>query len=211
MHGMPPGIGMGRPAPQQPYQPSPYQQHQPMPPHMGHIPAPHPGQYNPSPMPAAGMHPGMTSMHVPPAQRPMHPANNMITMATHPQGPAHYQMQPTHPTMQATGGYPPPSQPLYQVRHTQPLGPQMARAPVPMVMDPGMAVRPGMMGMPGMQPQQTVQRFGYPGEGAATGIQSVTAIPNPSFSGVSSAVRPPSVPPYATPTSNVSGILVVRL
>lgn len=200
MHGMAPSVGMGRPPLQQAYQPSPYPQHQPMQ-HGGgmtHIPSPHPGPYAPSPHPASVMHPGMAPMHG--AQRTMPPSNPMVQMAAPPQGPmAPYQVQPSHPVpIQATGTYPPPPQGMYTSSVQQRYLPQMARPPSAVGgMNTGMVAR-----APGMQFQQTIHRYPYSGEGVNTGVQSVTAVPNPSFSSVAGPVRA-SVPPYTSPTSNV--------
>ena len=197
MPGKLPAMGLERPALQQPYHFSPYQQHLTFPPPMGYIPAPYPRQYIPSSHPATVIHRGTTAIHVPP---PMHLASNVFAVTTQ---PAHYPVQSAFPTMQAHASYMPPPQQMYQVRHTQPLGPQIARPPV--TMDHSVASLPGMIRMAGMQPQESMKRFVYPGQGVTTGLPSVTATPNPSLSAVSSAICPPSVPPNTIPTSNVSG------
>ena len=203
MHGMTSSIGIGRPPPQQAYQPSTYPQHQTMQHGVGmtHVPSPHPGPYAPSPHPGSVMHPGMAPMHGP--QRTMPPSNPMVQMGAPPQGPMpSYQVQPSHPVpMQGSVTYPPPPQGMYASSIQQRYPPQMARPPGAMGgMTPGMVGRAPVA--PGMQFQQTIHRYPYSGEAVNTGLQSVTAVPNPSFSSVGGLVRP-SAPPYTSPTSNV--------
>lgn len=193
--------------------PPPYQPSGMVPTHMVPQPQPHPSSY------PANMHPAMAGM---PPQR------HAPTMMHHPQPiqPGQHPQHNSYIQSPHVGGYPiPQRQPGIQMRpmQTNQMVQRVVRPTVPMA--PTMPVRAGIPGqMPTMGMQQgpgipmgmrpAMSQYGHGPHGFIdTSVQSVTAVPNPSFSmpgSMPGGMRPPHYttnPPMPTASSGIQVIL----